>query len=450
MTFMHLLAERRRRLYDVLANAPIPENIDPCRVRKDRLLDEHAPWAEDILEYYGVPLSQTSTLVPGLRTVYHTENLSVQIAEQLWQVGFRDIDVPDESNRTPLMMRRNSLEEEMELICWLMRKGADIHRPLVLLESHVELSFEGSDQHGRSRALHLVAAKIGEDLWTEAFDGHGNHPRWLQNIFSRLSENSRQYLRVLFSDQSRDSCLCACSAGGCLASTMLQKVWEDGHISEFMLLWQPKKAEILGKIVQRAKYIKIVFKSYDSCESWLANEIIRFSTFQMLELRHTCCWYDPYRFNLDDCFTERDPEEIREIRDEDSEGIELLEELMIEFQNKRGDQELITFLESYWTTRMKEVCRKRGEVDLEKTREIGVVWNECDSGQSDSEIDDLERIRECNSDEENNNSDEEDDRDGEYFSSAEEHSEKEDDYLGQKNHDDEANSATDAQRSRPQ
>ena len=37
----------------------------------------------------------------------------------------------------------------------------------------------------------------------------------------------------------------------------------------------------------------------------------------------------------------------------------------------------MTFLQGYyWAAKMAEVRRRRGEVDIEKTRQIGVVWNE--------------------------------------------------------------------------
>lgn len=156
----------------------------------------------------------------------------------------------------------------------------------------------------------------------------------------------------------------------------------------------------------------ILLGPHYTCDEWLTNEIIRFNTHHKLQLRHTCCkfeslWIDGpppdkeyiNEFTDPDTYPERlfrftkpEPDEVHELRNEDSEGIELLEDLMIEFQEKRGDQDCMAFLEGYWTTRMAEVRRARGKVDIEKTREMGVVWDkfECSSATSVEKDDQIE------------------------------------------------------------
>ena len=116
----------------------------------------------------------------------------------------------------------------------------------------------------------------------------------------------------------------------------------------------------------------------DPFPAWLAKEIIRFQTFKALELRHTCCeWH--HRSGL----TRHDPEEQAEIRDEDHEKIELLGQLLQEFEENRGTQDVLSFLKGYWTLRMDQVLREAGHVDKEALREIGVVVHEEDEGGID-------------------------------------------------------------------
>ncbi len=118
--------------------------------------------------------------------------------------------------------------------------------------------------------------------------------------------------------------------------------------------------------------------SHHASWSWLGREIIQFQTFQVLELRHTCCVLQ----TMED-FKELDADELTEIRDEDFEGIQLLERLLQEFEEKRGDQDIITFFQGYWAVRMNEVLQSQGSVDKEKLRELGIVLYEDGIKDSD-------------------------------------------------------------------
>ena len=86
-----------------------------------------------------------------------------------------------------------------------------------------------------------------------------------------------------------------------------------------------------------------------SCCEWLVKEIIRFRTFQELELEHTCCQWRlwSWRWGEQGSMIKLDPEEIVDLREEDHENIELHETLLQEFEEKRGDQDLLSFLKGY-------------------------------------------------------------------------------------------------------
>ncbi|KAL8943287.1 MAG: hypothetical protein Q9211_001034 [Gyalolechia sp. 1 TL-2023] len=77
-----------------------------------------------------------------------------------------------------------------------------------------------------------------------------------------------------------------------------------------------------------------------------------------------------------------EPEEANEIRDEDRDGIQLLESLLPEFEEKLGDGDIESFIDGYWSTRMEEVLAARDEepVDRAGMREAGVFF--CDDDAS--------------------------------------------------------------------
>lgn len=381
--FITALAERRRQVYRSLATAPIPEGINACWAQNNRVLDKHASCAEDALQYYDIAPSQASVCLDELQTVYHVVYLTAEIAEELWQAGFHDINVLDEYGQRPLSQWRHpsrvyffDLLEEIELTSWLVERGASIYSPMRCLDSHSEPIYDFTASHPERRALHHIAANIGNmmfDLDLEAKKDESEGlitllPDWLE----QLSENSTQFMATIFSDPSPDRCLCACSSGGCTTSTILQKKWardlKDPY-DDFPVLVEEEAWSL-----QAAKCLMVLLEPHNTCEDWFIDEIIRFNTFQELQLKHTCCKHQYKRYASG--FIEPGTDEINEFRNEDSEGIKLLEELVIEFRNQRGDQSLMTFLQGYWTSRMEEVHQTRGEVDLEKSREMGIVWSE--------------------------------------------------------------------------
>ena len=365
-TFIISFAQRRRQLSKNLAAASIPKGIKACWDHNDRVLDEHARCAEDALKYYGTAASQASVCFRDLRSVYHIVLLTTEIAKKLWQAGFHDVDVSDEYYKTPLTKQRSyfseipfdSVEKEVELIVWLVERGANLYSPMRYFDSHSKLELDFKTLHPEQKALHYIAANIARLIYSE------NGPRTnktesyillLSGCTEFMGESSTQILATIFSNPSPDGCLCACSSGGCTTSTILQK-----------------KLAKIGSL-QATRYLMILIGQKHTYEDWLIDEIIRFNTFQELELKHTCCQHK------DGFFTELEPEEIAEFWNEDFEGIKLLEELMAEFQDKRGTQSVVEFLEGYWTRRMEEVHRTRGKVDLKKSREMGIVWSESES-----------------------------------------------------------------------
>lgn len=369
-TVVALLAEKRRSLESRLAALPTAFKINSSVFQDDRILDEYAEYAEgaedDALKVYGHIPRHASSLLPYCRTVYHCHHLNAEIAEKLWQNGFRDIDVPDKNGLTPLMRYRahphaRDLAGETTLCSWLIGKGAKLYRP-----QHGIFDYDPGrppspiELPPTTRALHYVAAQIGHSVHSVAWQEYGGSIKEpLHDSLNRLSKDARLLPIKIILDVSCDDCVCACSSQGCLACTMMLKGLQFGAY------WDVATREWVTLVTE---YLLRFLGSHKFCPDWLVKEIIRYRTFEDLKLRHTCCRWGP-------CFgiTKLEPEEQAEIRDEDHEKIELLEGLLLEFEENRGTQGVLSFLEGYWTTRMDQVLQEQGCVDEDALRELGVV-----------------------------------------------------------------------------
>ena len=375
-TFISSLAERRRNLQSRLATLSAAITINSQVFQEDRILDEYAQYAEcveeDAIRANDHMPRHASSLVLGCRTVYHVENLTVEVAEKLWQSGFRDIDVANDWGLTPLMCYGSSdLHDEIEVYSWFIQKGAKLHRlQHEPLDCDADLTISAVELPPATSALHYVTFNIGRSAYDVVWDEQlGCEKRLLQIELHRLSKEARLLATTIFLDVSCDDCICACSSQGCLASTMMLKSFmEDPEYVPVPRTWLFLATKLLIDLVGPD----------DPCPDPIFKEIIRYQTFTELELRHTCCeWH--YR----SAFTRRGPEEQAEIRDEDHEKIELLESLLQEFEDNRGTQDVLSFLEGYWAMRMDQVLRERGHVDEEALREIGVVLHEEDEQEND-------------------------------------------------------------------
>ena len=387
-TAISMLAERRRNLQNRLVALSPAVTVNPKVFQDDRILDEYAQYAEcveeDAMRGNDRMPRHASSLLPHCRTVYHADHLTVEVAEKLWQNGFRDVDVPDEQGLTPLMCWRSflgdSLVFQLEISSWLMQKGANLHRlqpgPL---NYNADSTISAMESPSVISTLHYVAYRIGQAATVLADDEYlGREKRPLQVRLHQLSEEARLLAATVFLDVSYDDCICACSSQGCLASIMMLKSCTK---------WPYKAKPRRIRVSLATEYLIDLVGPNEPCPDWLVKEIIRFRTFEKLELRHTCCDWD-WGVGL---FVSCDLEEHAEIRDEDHDKMELLESLLQEFEEHRGTQDVLSFLNGYWAMRMDQVLREQGHVDKEAIREIGVVLHEVDEEGSDEEGSDEER-----------------------------------------------------------
>jgi len=109
-------------------------------------------------------------------------------------------------------------------------------------------------------------------------------------------------------------------------------------------------------------------------------EMIRFMTFDRLGIKHTCCQTDwGFIIRL------QDEEEMKEIREEESFRLQLLEDLVDEFKTRYSEsrEPLMDFFKGYWEERMKQVQSELEPVNEEEIRKIeaiGVVLDRAGVG----------------------------------------------------------------------
>ncbi|WZH39165.1 hypothetical protein QYS62_000073 [Fusarium acuminatum] len=102
-------------------------------------------------------------------------------------------------------------------------------------------------------------------------------------------------------------------------------------------------------------------------EHWIDSAVLRHFTFLTLELRHTCC-----RLDKDNDLKACGPlatEDRHEIEEEDYSRLELLSQLVMEFERERGNYtDLLSFMKEYWAHKMKIVDQEIGSCVLTESQ----------------------------------------------------------------------------------
>lgn len=378
---------RRRKLQSLLINylpEPVYRGFSFC---EDELLDEQAPAARAALERHKVSIPACLRQGYDYGTVYHYRYLTVRILDVFWEAGFRDVNGLDWTGHTPLMAMNfedGDFEKAVEILAWFENKGVDIHEKVHHLHqnSRIQIDSESTGFHRSSRhtVLHYICCNVPHNVRLP-----GSLLRSIsQLVFQRISKEAEALLRRIIGSENQDACMCACSSGGCQALHMILK-------SEFLYHRQYSANPDILKLMND---FPSLFHPDEMKLNEMFSEIVRLWTFEQLRLTHTCC--RERRFNsvrdkhkLVLVSLERD--EIDEIQEEEREDLQLLESLLVEFDQqweKTRHLSFRVFVNEYWWTRMQEVLLEQKPIDHDKIRELGVVLHECNSdSDSDSEID---------------------------------------------------------------
>ena len=201
-------------------------------------------------------------------------------------------------------------------------------------------------------------------------------PSGLEPLMHEISTDGRKLVRKILLDISCDGCVCACSVQGCLPITYFLKATKLCRIARIL--------PYLSSWKLRWLLVNLLPESFPLTVN---HAILRLNTFEKLRLRHTCCHrvergYETY-------YERCDEQEAKEIKDEDQEGIQLLESILPEFEDKLGNGNIESFLNGYWAVRMEDVLKARDEepLDVAALEALGVKVYEHSSSLS-QKIDD--------------------------------------------------------------
>ncbi|KAH9215897.1 hypothetical protein DL95DRAFT_460743 [Leptodontidium sp. 2 PMI_412] len=413
------LANRRRRLLDLALTSLGPKRLESLtpNLTSEHVLDADAKKVYDELISHHIPVPNALSILTGSGTVYHRiygEDCpgAAEIAEMFHQAGFRDLNSPDWKGLTPLMTGPSRysfmhFRDYLQYTTWLALNGAEWDRKAVLCsdsDNYNENAIvnDSGKTVPEAAAVHYVAHRLGQAIRTNFSQNSG----LLELFGSGVNAQNPNYSLLGSVCVQTDShiCQCACSFSdfACLPTVILLRSMgqlkastDEGDRGENENDAKNKQAEETRQFLRKFTVNWLCERLELKGESrFVAVSILRFLTFEKLELRHTCCILDDGdMFHEQATFTRRDEEEVREIRDEYREGIAQLEELVDEFVMKyvEEEMELRDFLEGYWMHRMGEVLRP-GRVDADELRrieELGIVFEDlslvgaCGDGLSD-------------------------------------------------------------------
>ncbi|KAF3395697.1 hypothetical protein F1880_006692 [Penicillium rolfsii] len=349
--------EERRELQSLAEHHLTSEELASLDLRPCSPLDFQARKAYQLLQASGLVLPDWRNDNEGY-LAYASIRDNCDMADLLWHRGYRDVDEMDSRGCTSLVFA-----QKLEFANWLISHGADIHRRV-----------QGMP------ALHLMVDNIHLNTWP----------------MSKADEEVfRAIFQLVLQDNVRDHCDCPCSSAGCSAMTrflsnvlLTQHYWTGpGDIFDTVhLVWQ------------------LIYILEEGPAPEVASEIIRFLTFESLQIPHTCrhpmqCLssYDgkcDYPLHYEPCYhwAPKDLEDIEEMQDEWRELIALHEELVARFQDMYHtlDLPLYEFLDTIWA----EEVLKRSEFhgspsqrEISRMRELGVILDEVEEDSSEGEVD---------------------------------------------------------------
>jgi hypothetical protein len=336
-----------------LPNEDLKTLLDP----PDIILDSKAYDVCTLLEGIGVLIPPFLAVPRSGKSIYHLE-LDVSTAASLYEFGFRDVDATDHLlGLTPLMWHQDLIGFiNYELTYWLLSHGARF-------ETRTKPA-RGSRHNNGATAAHFIAAKaprtIGYSNWKFSPYPHDAQSdlTWIPATACTISES--------------DECQCSCSTDGCRPVTVFLR--ELHRLCPYNEEWSHER--------DHKAFVKVIDKiaKTDDAWKWLPTEIIRFVTFEGLEIGHTCCLLSYYKVKgfMHESFVSREVQYINEVQEAYRPSIKLLEKLLDEFNAKYTELGLpfLEFYNGYWKARMNEVIDELevvNEEELQKTEELGVV-----------------------------------------------------------------------------
>lgn len=359
------LARRRRKLWELAQSCLPAKSLGESCTRKDAIIDSQAFKLQAQLLIHGWEIH------PSLRvhrqdeslSVYHCKAAFPEASDELYRAGFRDIDLPDGHGLTPLMLFGSTpcftipsgQRKNVEMRIWLVSKGANLAKKLPRSNATVA-----------HRISSVMLEKVFRATYRDYMFGTKIWPEY-ETLFSKHKDT------VFLAPSIQDSCVCACCPGGCTTLSVALRKASSKVVRSFR---SPTSGLTLGGRLRLFRRVYRLIILWTESRPGVGEAIIRFLTFEGLQLRHTCCIEID---RIPEIFWEdaRDRSEMERIWEEDEQGLHELEQLVseIEIQFKQSGLPITDFLDLHWHTGMTKFLSKRGLYDENyhtQTRNLGV------------------------------------------------------------------------------
>jgi ankyrin repeat protein len=262
--FFSAIADRRERLRDLLIGETDRNRLNGSNLLANAIIDAKL---DSFIKSFGLGVQIPGELADvGPKTVYHrrfrANNLSatvfrdpstsVEISQQLYDLGFKDIDEEDEYGFTPLL--ESCSMGDVGMIDWLLKNGAAIKRVSNYDMSPLQLYLD----HCSYKVIEAETVLATVRLLIQAGD--------------TLS--------------SRDGCRCLCAPRGCSPITAFLRMGDAAMSRAVSNEHRDTKFRLLLKI------IRLVHDTEDLCSATTETawrDLAQLDFFERHSFAHTCC-----------------------------------------------------------------------------------------------------------------------------------------------------------------
>ncbi|KAL2274458.1 hypothetical protein FJTKL_03210 [Diaporthe vaccinii] len=368
--------------------------LEPVQYTPGKVL-EYAPFSQDRTSWSG--------MVGYLRysSVYHVTHAfgkmpTTRLPQLLYDLGFHDINYIDNSGYSPLTKHLTYGDPRPSYTLWLIDHGANLGQRLPAGVRFGDTSQYGASEYSAATAAHLALQRL-----TAIKDVAGDADNWVI-MQDQEVDAYRKLVDMVAPLDLLDDCTCGCVEDGCHTfKVVFDDIWNYATDYGFFR-YSRNRASPRSILVSgfAAKVSELLQNFPLDVSVWvkMSKAGLRYFTFSMLDLRHTCC--NIYAAGGPTVFT---LEEVDEIRDEEHERLgvseQLIRELEVQYDNfqstgKQGDK-FTNFLTAHWVPKMEQVLadlerRDLSARELRAAEEAGVIWDKPPTQVAEEPVKDFE------------------------------------------------------------
>ncbi|KAH7129067.1 hypothetical protein EDB81DRAFT_808661 [Dactylonectria macrodidyma] len=339
------LVERRTMVYTIAKQTLAADDLSQLRILDGGFPDADTLFITQKLQTESVKIPKSLTVPEYYEGVYLCGSLDIGRFPIFFDSGFSNIHERNIQGLLPLNIARIGTylclgygDMHVSFICpdvlsWLLQHSC-LHQ---CVSDPLSLGFNTS-----ATGFHFLTLRL---LKESNFESLQSRPETSEFVYFL-----NRFFETVLGTRNKDNCNCWCSTGGCLPLNTYLKTLAEHTDKELDLL--------------TTEYVSL--DPDCSIIDWniltdLATELIRFLTFEALEMTHTCCIADkvPVMNTRESCqMLMRFPGNVTEIQDEEKELGERLEMLTENFRSQLAESQepIFEFVFGPWRERMASEC----------------------------------------------------------------------------------------------